>query len=223
MDDPDITMKEYIQLEAKKARKRGQEFNWETATYGKVKYFEDIDYFKDFENEFPAIVYKDALTSKLEVSSERTISAHHIKKVDFNFAISFDESDEEDYTFSYDKNLFSYKLVSFNDLKLNSDNDDDKIDIKQSSEDIYVKPLPDVISIDVQGSNKLLETSHDTSSKIFKTKNFIKELCVNIVTWNFLNNGMLINLINTLYVPFGILFDPKLFYKDKVKLKTSLT
>ncbi|GKG44928.1 hypothetical protein Tco_0495006, partial [Tanacetum coccineum] len=43
MDDPDITMEEYIQLEAKKARRQGQEFNWETATYGKGMYFEDID------------------------------------------------------------------------------------------------------------------------------------------------------------------------------------
>ncbi|GKD51670.1 hypothetical protein Tco_1280646, partial [Tanacetum coccineum] len=64
IDDPDITIKEYIQLEDEKARRRGQEFNWETATYGKVSYFEDIDYFKDFENEFQAIVYKDALASE---------------------------------------------------------------------------------------------------------------------------------------------------------------
>ncbi|GJS92248.1 putative reverse transcriptase domain-containing protein [Tanacetum coccineum] len=64
MDDPDITIEEYIQLEDEKARRRGQEFNWETATYGKVSYFEDIDYFKDFENEFQAIVYKDALASE---------------------------------------------------------------------------------------------------------------------------------------------------------------
>ncbi|GJX74122.1 hypothetical protein Tco_0312717 [Tanacetum coccineum] len=73
MDDPNITMKEYIQLEEEKARRRGQEFNWETATYGMVRYFEDIDYFKDFKNEFPAIVYKDALTPEPEVSSEPTI------------------------------------------------------------------------------------------------------------------------------------------------------
>nr|GEV36218.1 reverse transcriptase domain-containing protein [Tanacetum cinerariifolium] len=33
MDDPNITMAEYIQLEEEKARRRGQEFNWETATY----------------------------------------------------------------------------------------------------------------------------------------------------------------------------------------------
>ncbi|GKC29456.1 hypothetical protein Tco_1036750 [Tanacetum coccineum] len=47
-----IIMEEYMELEAKKARRRGQEFNSETVKYGKVRYFEDIDYFKDFENEF---------------------------------------------------------------------------------------------------------------------------------------------------------------------------
>ncbi|GJR80895.1 hypothetical protein Tco_0151680 [Tanacetum coccineum] len=150
MDEPDITMEEYIQLEAEKAHRRGQEFNWETATYGKVRYFEDINYFKDFENEFPAIVYEDALTSKPKDSSEPTVSAHHVENVDFDFVISFDESNDEDYTFTYDKNSFSYKLVSVNDLKLDSDNDD-KIDIKQSLRDIFVEPLPDVISIDTQG------------------------------------------------------------------------
>ncbi|GKB55217.1 hypothetical protein Tco_0905970, partial [Tanacetum coccineum] len=37
MDDPDITMEEYIQLEAEKGNRRGKEFNWKTATYGKVR------------------------------------------------------------------------------------------------------------------------------------------------------------------------------------------
>ncbi|GJT84279.1 hypothetical protein Tco_1058621 [Tanacetum coccineum] len=109
-------------------------------------YCEDIDYFKDFENEFPVIVYKDALISEPEVSSEPTVSVHNVKKVDFDFVISFDESDDEDYTFTYDKDSFSYKLVSVNDLKSDSDNDDDKVDIKKSSRDISVEPLPDVIN-----------------------------------------------------------------------------
>ncbi|GJY53406.1 hypothetical protein Tco_0445070 [Tanacetum coccineum] len=151
MDEPDITKEEYIQLEAKKARRRGQEFNWETATYGKVRYYEDINYFKDFENEFPAIVYEDALTFEPKDSSEPTVSAHHVENVDFDFVISFYESNDEDYTFTYDKNSFSYKLVSVNDLKLDSDNDDDKIDIKQSLGDIFVEQLANVISIDTQG------------------------------------------------------------------------
>ncbi|GJZ39884.1 hypothetical protein Tco_0586447 [Tanacetum coccineum] len=70
MDDPNITMTKYIQLEEEKARRRGQEFNWKITTYGKVGYLEIIDYFKDFENQFLAIVYNDALTSEPEVSSD---------------------------------------------------------------------------------------------------------------------------------------------------------
>ncbi|GJS32993.1 hypothetical protein Tco_0531375 [Tanacetum coccineum] len=144
MDDPNITIEEYIQLEAEKARRHGQEFNWEIATCGKVRYFEDISCFKDFKNEFPTSVYKVALTSELEVSSKPTVSACHVKKVNFDFEISFDESDDEDYTFTYDKNSFSYKLIYVDDLKLDSDKDDDKIDMKYSSEDLSIEPLPNV-------------------------------------------------------------------------------
>ncbi|GJZ93223.1 hypothetical protein Tco_0665288 [Tanacetum coccineum] len=126
MDHPNITMEEYIQLEEEKARRHGQEFNWQTATYGKVRYFEDINYFKDFENEFPAIVYNDVLTSQAEFSYEPTVNAYPAIKIDFDFKISSSDSDDEDYSFIYDKNLFSYKLVSIDDLKSNKDNDNDK-------------------------------------------------------------------------------------------------
>ncbi|GKC27267.1 hypothetical protein Tco_1034561 [Tanacetum coccineum] len=71
MDDPNITMVEYIQLMADKARGRHQTFNWETVTYGKV-YCDDLDSFTDFETDFPAIVYNDASTSNQNVSSEPT-------------------------------------------------------------------------------------------------------------------------------------------------------
>ncbi|GKF15402.1 hypothetical protein Tco_0056864, partial [Tanacetum coccineum] len=36
MDDPSITMEEYIKLEAEKTRRSGQEFNWKVATCGTV-------------------------------------------------------------------------------------------------------------------------------------------------------------------------------------------
>ncbi|GJX37326.1 hypothetical protein Tco_0250629 [Tanacetum coccineum] len=36
MDEPNITMEEYIRLEEEKARRRGKVYNWETATYGKL-------------------------------------------------------------------------------------------------------------------------------------------------------------------------------------------
>ncbi|GKD27175.1 hypothetical protein Tco_1233389 [Tanacetum coccineum] len=71
MDDPDITIEEYIQLMADKAQNRGQTFNWETATCGNV-YCDDLDSFTDFETNFPAIIFNDASTSYQNVSSEPT-------------------------------------------------------------------------------------------------------------------------------------------------------
>ncbi|GKB26704.1 hypothetical protein Tco_0866105 [Tanacetum coccineum] len=53
---------------ADKAHKHGQMFDWETDTYGKI--YDDIDLFKDFEADFPAIVYNYALASDLKVSSD---------------------------------------------------------------------------------------------------------------------------------------------------------
>ncbi|GJY10987.1 hypothetical protein Tco_0379172 [Tanacetum coccineum] len=95
MENPYLTMEEYIELEAEKARRHGQAFNWETATYGKVSYFDDFDYLKDFENELPSIVYDGALMSGPKISSEPMVSPLNDDRIDFR--ISFDESDDEDY------------------------------------------------------------------------------------------------------------------------------
>ncbi|GKB40762.1 hypothetical protein Tco_0885704 [Tanacetum coccineum] len=324
MDDPNITMEEYIRIEEEKARRRGKVYNWETATYGKIWDNEDVHDLGSVETEFPAIVFNDTLTSEATLSCEPTVSSLNDNEIDFR--ISFDESDDEDYMVIFDKNSFSHKIISVNDLKTDSkndnykanmplipspkptvsyfndldffkdfenefpaivyndaqmsksdlstepilnpqhidefdlkdetslseydeeeqnvicfndlfsfnviypdklktdmDNDNDKVDIEHSSRDLSVKPLPDLINTDVgaylHGSNKLLETSHDKSNKFFKTETFIKGLNFNIMTWNYLNKGMsFIFLIKNLYVPFGIMFDPKLFYKDVIKL-----
>ncbi|GJX23497.1 hypothetical protein Tco_0227942 [Tanacetum coccineum] len=53
MDDPNITMEEYIRLQEEKALRHGRTFNWQTATYGKVEYYEDED--DCLTTEFPAI------------------------------------------------------------------------------------------------------------------------------------------------------------------------
>ncbi|GJU79788.1 hypothetical protein Tco_1282153 [Tanacetum coccineum] len=84
MDESDLTMEEYIELHAEKARRRGQKFNWETATYGKI-YCDDLDLFTCFEADFPAIVYNDASTSNQNVSSEQTLSIYNEIKTDFDF------------------------------------------------------------------------------------------------------------------------------------------
>ncbi|GJU11182.1 hypothetical protein Tco_1133578 [Tanacetum coccineum] len=75
MDDPNITMEEYIMLEEEKAQKRGKVFDWETAK------------------------------------------------------VSFDDSDDEDYTVIFDKNSFSYKIIYTNDLKTDSENDNEKVNL----------------------------------------------------------------------------------------------
>ncbi|GJR70534.1 putative reverse transcriptase domain-containing protein [Tanacetum coccineum] len=95
MDDPNITMAEYIRLQEEKAQRAGRTFNWQTATYGKVKYYEDEDdCFTNFESKFSAIVFDD--TSDATLSYEPTVSPLNNNKIDFR--ISFDESDDEDYT-----------------------------------------------------------------------------------------------------------------------------
>ncbi|GJZ54730.1 hypothetical protein Tco_0609923 [Tanacetum coccineum] len=188
-----------------------------------VCYFDYLYFFKDFENEFPSIVYNDALTSKSDLLTEPTVSPQHIDEFNLKDETSLYECDEEEQNVLIFNDIFTFNIIYPNDSKSDKDNDDDKVDIEHSSGDLSVKPLPDVINTDVGAyaheSNKLLETSHDTSNKFFKTETFVKELNVNIMACNYLNKGMsFIFLIKNLYVPFGIPFDPKLFYKDGSKL-----
>ncbi|GKD17212.1 hypothetical protein Tco_1206370, partial [Tanacetum coccineum] len=95
MDDPNIPMEEYIRLEEEKAHRHGKVYNWKTATYGKTWYDEDVHDLRSVEIEFPAIVYNDAFTFEVTLSCEPTVSPLNDK---INFRISFDESDDEDYT-----------------------------------------------------------------------------------------------------------------------------
>nr|GEW06823.1 hypothetical protein [Tanacetum cinerariifolium] len=95
MDDPNITMEEYIRFEEEKARKRRKVFNWETAKYGKIWYDEDVHDLRSVETKFPAIILNDNLTSDETLSSEPWVSSLNDNEIDFR--ISFDESDDEDY------------------------------------------------------------------------------------------------------------------------------
>ncbi|GJT57073.1 hypothetical protein Tco_0992127 [Tanacetum coccineum] len=138
-----------------------------------VSYFNDLDFFKDFENEFLAIVYSDALTSKSDFLTEPTVSPQHIDEFNLKNETSLSECDEEEQNVLNFNDLFPFNVIYPNDSKSDKDNDDDKVNIEHSSGDLSVKPLPDVINTDdgayAHGSNKLLEISHDTSNKFFKT------------------------------------------------------
>nr|GFA63704.1 hypothetical protein [Tanacetum cinerariifolium] len=72
MDNPNITIEEYIRLEEGKARKRGKVFDWETAKYGKIWYDKDVYDLRSVETEFPAIVFNDNLKLNETLSCEPT-------------------------------------------------------------------------------------------------------------------------------------------------------
>ncbi|GKB52612.1 hypothetical protein Tco_0903365 [Tanacetum coccineum] len=97
MDDPNITMEEYIRLEEEKARRNGKVY-----------------------------AFNDGVSSEKTLSCELTVSSLN-NEIDFR--ISFDDSDDEDYTVIYNKNSFSYKIISVDDLKTDSENDNDKVNM----------------------------------------------------------------------------------------------
>ncbi|GJT45873.1 hypothetical protein Tco_0954588, partial [Tanacetum coccineum] len=81
--------------------------------------------FTKFKTEYPAIVFDD--TSDVALSCEPTVSPLNENTIDFR--ISFDESDDEDYMEIFDKNSFSYKIIHVNNLKMDSKNENDKINM----------------------------------------------------------------------------------------------
>nr|GEU47703.1 hypothetical protein [Tanacetum cinerariifolium] len=138
MDNPNITMEEYIRLKEEKAQKHGKVFNWETAKYSKMWYDEDVHDLRSVETEFPAIVFNHNLTSNETLSCEPTVSS--LNKNEIDFRISFDESDDEDYTgqsvftsrdrrrlfdirgpFIYELNLEFFSTFSFGEAELDLD------------------------------------------------------------------------------------------------------
>ncbi|GJS06603.1 hypothetical protein Tco_0363399 [Tanacetum coccineum] len=172
MDEADLTMEEYIELHAEKARRRGQTFNWQTATYGKV-YCDNLDFFTDFKADFPAIVYNHALTSNQNVSSKPAVSIYNAIKTDFDFSISFSDSDDEDYTFICDKDLFSYKLILVDNLKPEPINEYIEINTELCSKNIDIKPMDSVVCISNDTtpveSDEHLETDHDEKRELSET------------------------------------------------------
>nr|GEV09081.1 hypothetical protein [Tanacetum cinerariifolium] len=141
MDDPNITMVEYIRLEEEKARRHGKVYNWETATYGKIWDNEDVHDLGSIETEFPIIVFNDTLTSEAALSCEPTVSSLNNNQIDF--IISFDESNDDDCTVIFDRNLFSYKIILVKDLKTYSKNDNDK-----DNKPFFLSPEPTISYFD---------------------------------------------------------------------------
>ncbi|GJX03622.1 hypothetical protein Tco_0189538 [Tanacetum coccineum] len=117
-----------------------------------VSYFDDLDYFKDFEKELPAIVYNDAQTSKLDFLTEPTLSPQHIDEFDLKSETSLSECDEKEENILYFNDLFHFNVIYPDDSNLDKDNDDDKIDIKQPS-----RGFPDCSLVQLDSGTTILQ------------------------------------------------------------------
>ncbi|GJS39225.1 hypothetical protein Tco_0564268 [Tanacetum coccineum] len=102
-----------------------------------VSCIDDLDFFKDFENEFSAIVYNDALTSKSDFLTKPTLCPQHINEFDFKDETSLSKYDEEEQNILYYNDLFPFNIIYPDDLKSDKGNDDNEIDMIQSSGEQY--------------------------------------------------------------------------------------
>ncbi|GJU88930.1 ribonuclease H-like domain-containing protein [Tanacetum coccineum] len=94
-----------------------------------ISCFDDLDFFKDFENEFSAIVYNDAQTSKSDLLTELILSPQHIDEFDLNDKTSLSKYDEEEQNVLYFNDLFPFNIIHPDALKSEKDNDDNEVDI----------------------------------------------------------------------------------------------
>ncbi|GKC48437.1 hypothetical protein Tco_1066159, partial [Tanacetum coccineum] len=105
-------------------------------------------FFKDFENEFSAIVYNNAQTSKSDSLTKPILSPRHINEFDLNNETSMSEYDEEEQNVLYFNDLFPFNIIHPDDLKSEKDNDDNEIDMIQSSRGLR-KPAFVCIAVDM--------------------------------------------------------------------------
>nr|GEZ69188.1 hypothetical protein [Tanacetum cinerariifolium] len=125
MDDPDLTMEEYIELEAEKLVGMAE-----------------------------LVTGKQLHMVRYGFSSEPTVSPKHFDEVNLKDETSLSEYNDEDYNVISFNDLFSNNMYFINDSKMHTDNDDDKIHVKQFSKDTSIEPLPNVISIDIDTMHK---------------------------------------------------------------------
>ncbi|GJS95081.1 hypothetical protein Tco_0802049 [Tanacetum coccineum] len=98
-----------------------------------VSYFDDLDYLKDFENEFPVIVYNDALTSKSDFLTEPSINPQHIDEFNSKDETSFSECDEEEQNVLYINDLFPFNVEGYTEEIMH--------DFEQRLEIVFGRPV----------------------------------------------------------------------------------
>nr|GEY84102.1 hypothetical protein [Tanacetum cinerariifolium] len=157
MEDLNITIEEYIRLEEEKARRHDLKTDSENdnekvnmplfpSPEALIICVDDLDFFKDLENEFSTIVYNDAQMSKSGFIIELILSPQHIGEFDLNDETSLSKYDEEEQNNLYFNDLFPFNVIHPDDIKSEKDNDDKEIDIIQSSRGVLPSSLESAIT-----------------------------------------------------------------------------
>ncbi|GJX92987.1 hypothetical protein Tco_0347573, partial [Tanacetum coccineum] len=150
MDDPNITMEEYVQLETERALRMVR-----------------------------CITGKLLCMARSDFSSKPMVSPQHIDEINLKNETSLSENDDEEYNVISFNDLFPFNVFSVNDLKLNTDNDDDKTDIKQSLGNLSIEPLPNGIKSVRYGVSNEFDTAYreflgvGTTFDIFENIHFL--------------------------------------------------
>ncbi|GJY88155.1 hypothetical protein Tco_0502783 [Tanacetum coccineum] len=83
-----MTMEEYIKFEEEKACRRGRVFNWQTATYGKVRVDDGLYDLGYVEAELPAIVIDDTVTPQDALPCKSQVSTPVNDEIDFRISFA---------------------------------------------------------------------------------------------------------------------------------------
>ncbi|GKB54220.1 hypothetical protein Tco_0904973 [Tanacetum coccineum] len=119
-----------------------------------TSYVDDVDLFKDFENEFPAIVYNDAQMSKSNLLTELILNPQHIDKFDLNNETSLSEYDERTkYMAPLPPREQIYPFIRYQGLEYT---DADIADFEERLERIYSREIHKVQVVDFQEMPELI-------------------------------------------------------------------
>ncbi|GKF83985.1 hypothetical protein Tco_0248883 [Tanacetum coccineum] len=134
MNDPNITMEEDIILEEEKAQSHGMTFNWQTATFGRMKIYYEEECFTNFEEEFPAIVFEKINGNSFDTKQRGIMGEYDDEREDFETefpVIVFDN------TFTSDTTPPCEPTVSSS----NENRIDFRISLDESDDDDYTTAL----------------------------------------------------------------------------------
>ncbi|GJW37664.1 hypothetical protein Tco_0060584 [Tanacetum coccineum] len=112
----------------------------------------------DFRIPFDESDDKDDTVNIASFPSPKPIRPQHIDEFNLEDETSLFEYDNEEQNVLYFNDLFPFNVIYPDDLKSDNDNDDDEIDIKQSSGDLAGKKSTTLVEYYESGNLEVLES-----------------------------------------------------------------